>query len=235
MEYEELNANQKVKVEVISDIEILASTDYEKAIFDLTHQIDLLSSHADNLDYFIAVASGLLCGALDIMWTGEFSLVKGRSIASDQVDSFVVKISHLLGCKENDVQSCVDFLEKFHIPADGNTPDFGGGLNHHLRDFAHHPTIVGLMFSILTQFTEMSYGTDAGGHFLVVPISDKSLAFIGQDIPEKIFNGTIIWFFHLVSDMAGSVLLPALREVQAYPAPFCLWQRKYLRFLYLII
>ena len=115
MEYEELNANQKVKVEVISDIEILASTDYEKAIFDLTHQIDLLSSHADNLDYFIAVASGLLCGALDIMWTGEFSLVTGRSIASDQVDSFVVKISHLLGCKENDVQSCVDFLEKFRF------------------------------------------------------------------------------------------------------------------------
>ena len=219
MEYEELNANQKVKVEVISDIEILASTDYEKAIFDLTHQIDLLSSHADNLDYFIAVASGLLCGALDIMWTGEFSLVKGRSIASDQVDSFVVKISHLLGCKENDVQSCVDLLEKFHIPADGNTPDFGGGLNHHLRDFAHHPTIVGLMFSILTQFTEMSYGTDAGGHFLVVPISDKSLAFIGQDIPEKIFNGTIIWFFHLVSDMAGSSATAGITGGTGIPGP----------------
>lgn len=29
------------------------------------------------------------------------------------------------------------------IPSDGNTPDFGGGLQHHLRDFAHHPTIVG--------------------------------------------------------------------------------------------
>lgn len=52
------------------------------------------------------------------------------------------------------------FLEKmFPIPSDGNTPDFGGGLQHHLRDFAHHPTMVGLMFSLLTQFTEKSYGT----------------------------------------------------------------------------
>ena len=47
----------------------------------------------------------------------------------------------------DDLKKCVKFLEeKFPIPADGNTPDFGGGLQHHLRDFAHHPTIVGLFF-----------------------------------------------------------------------------------------
>ena len=52
------------------------------------------------------------------------------------------------GCKDNDIKSCVAFLEQnYHIPADGNTADFGGGLQHHLRDFAHHPTIVGLIFS----------------------------------------------------------------------------------------
>lgn len=32
----------------------------------------------------------------------------------------------------------------FPIPSDGNAPVFDGGLQHHLRDFAHHPTIVGL-------------------------------------------------------------------------------------------
>jgi len=34
-----------------------------------------------------------------------------------------------------------------------NTNDFGGGTVHRLRDFAHHPTIGGLAFSMLTQFT----------------------------------------------------------------------------------
>ena len=48
-----------------------------------------------------------------------------------------------------DLKSAVKFREdRFPIPADGNTADFGGGLNHHLRDFAHHPTVVGLLFSL---------------------------------------------------------------------------------------
>ena len=90
------------------------------------------------------------------------------------------------------------------LPSDGNTPDFGGGLRHHLCDFGHHPTIIGLIFSLLTQFTGMSYGTDTNGIFKVVPVTDKSKEFIGRDIPDKLFKGAVVWFFHLVSDMAGS-------------------------------
>lgn len=97
------------------------------------------------------------------------------------------------------------FLEKkFPIPSDRNTPDFGGGLQHHLRDFAHHPTIVGLIFSLLTQFTYKSYGTDIIGGFIVVDVPEAGKAFIGDDIPTKIIYGTVTWFFHLVSDVAGS-------------------------------
>ena len=96
------------------------------------------------------------------------------------------------------------FLEKkFPIPSDRNTPDFGGGLQHHLRDFAHHPTIVGLIFSLLTQFTYKSYGTDIIGGFIVVDVPEAGKAFIGDDIPTKIIYGTVTWFFHLVSDVAG--------------------------------
>lgn len=50
----------------------------------------------------------------------------------------------------------------------------------------------------------MSYRTDVNSIFKVVPVPDKSKAFIGKDIPDKLFKGTIIWFFHLVSDMSGS-------------------------------
>lgn len=133
--------------------------DIDRIIFDLDSQIDLLSSQADKLDYLVSVASGILCGMLDVLWVGDFDLSEGRSIASDKVDSFVKKAAKLMGCKDADMKSAVRFLEKaFPIPSDGNTPDFGGGLQHHLRDFAHHPTLVGLAFSLLTQFTEKAYG-----------------------------------------------------------------------------
>lgn len=200
--------NLNIKCELISDDEFIGSSefDFDKIIFDLNSQIDLLSSQADSLDYIVAIASGIVCGILDILWVGEFDLAHGRSIASDKVDSFVKNTAEMLEGKTfDDVKSAVQALEKhFLIPSDGNTSDFGGGKQHHLRDFAHHPTIVGLAFSLLTQFTEKSYGTDVNGRFITVDVPEKSKPFIGKDIPEKILMGTIIWFFHLVSDIAGS-------------------------------
>ena len=200
--------NLNIKCELISDDEFIGSSefDFDKIIFDLNSQIDLLSSQADSLDYIVAIASGIVCGILDILWIGEFDLAHGRSIASDKVESFVKNTAEMLEGKTfDDVKSAVQALEKhFPIPSDGNTSDFGGGKQHHLRDFAHHPTIVGLAFSLLTQFTEKSYGTDVNGRFITVDVPEKSKPFIGKDIPEKILMGTIIWFFHLVSDMAGS-------------------------------
>ena len=200
--------NLNIKCELISDDEFIGSSefDFDKIIFDLNSQIDLLSSQADSLDYIVAIASGIVCGILDILWVGEFDLAHGRSIASDKVDSFVKNTAEMLEGKTfDDVKSAVQALEKhFPIPSDGNTSDFDGGKQHHLRDFAHHPTIVGLVFSLLTQFTEKSYGTDVNGRFITVDVLEKSKPFIGKDIPEKILMGTIIWFFHLVSDMAGS-------------------------------
>ena len=204
----------------VTAIEKVARNDLDAVIYDLDKQIELLSSQADKWDYLVAVASGILCGMLDILWAGDFSLENGRAFASDKVDSFVEKTANILGFKGNDLKDAVKFLEeKFPIPSDGNTPDFGGGLQHHLRDFAHHPTIVGLIFSLLTQFTGMSYGTDVNGVFKIVPVPDKSKVFIGDDIPDKLFKGTVVWFFHLVSDMAGSSSTAGITGGTGIPGP----------------
>ena len=195
--------------------------DFDKIIYDLNSQIELLSCQADNLDYIVAIASGMACGLLDILWVGEFDLQSGRSIASDKVDSFVKKTAEMLVRKKfDDVKSAVKSLEeRFPIPSDGNTPNFGGGLQHHIRDFAHHPTIVGLAFSLLTQFTEKSYGTDVNGVLLVVDVPKKSKPFIGNDVPQKILMGTITWFFHLVSDVAGSSSTAGISGGTGIPGP----------------
>ena len=211
--------NNAIEVKVTS-IETVARTDLDAVIYDLDKQIELLSSQADKWDYLVAVASGILCGMLDILWVGDFSLENGRAFASDKVDGFVEKTAKILGFKGDDLKDAVKFLEeKFPIHGDGNTPDFGGGLQHHLRDFAHPPTIVGLLFSLLTQFTGMSYGTDVNGAFKIVPVPDKSKAFIGKDIPDKLFKGTVVWFFHLVSDMAGSSSTAGITGGTGIPGP----------------
>ncbi|PRY84259.1 hypothetical protein [Alkalibacterium olivapovliticus] len=195
--------DKNLHIELQSDSK--ASFDLDRLIYDFESDIDLLSSHADSYDYLVSIGSGILSGLLDTLWVGDFSLERGRNIASDEVDTFVIKMAKLVGCEADDLQASVRFLEnKFPTPSDGNTSAFGGSLQHHLRDFAHHPSIVGLMFSLLTQFTNKSYGTNNYRQFIVLDVLDKSKAFIGDDVPSKISKGTITWFFHLVSDMAGS-------------------------------
>lgn len=202
-----MNEVSKIEVSLIPNEQYVSNAEFDldRIIYDLDGQIELLSSQADTIDYLVSVASGVLCGLLDVLWVGDFNLERGREIASDKVETFVKRAAKLTGCESDDLNTAVKHLEKlFPIPSDGNTPDFGGGLQHHLRDFAHHPTIVGLMFSLLTQFTYKSYGTDTAGMFIIVDVPEKSRPFIGMDTPTKILYGTLIWFFHLVSDMAGS-------------------------------
>lgn len=217
-----MNEQEKIKVELISDLNILSKNvnSLDSVIFNLDSQIDMFSSKADKWDYLLAVSSGIACGMMDILWTGDFSLAEGRNISAQQIDNLVKKTAKILGCESDDLKNCVKFLEdKFPIPADGSASDFGGGLQHHLRDFAHHPTIIGLIFSLLTQFTYKSYGTDLNGNFIIVDVPDKSKIFIGEDIFSKIVNGTIIWFFHLISDMAGSRSTVGLSGGTGIPGP----------------
>lgn len=217
-----MNEQEKIKVELISDLKMLPMNvnSLDSVIFNLDSQIDMLSSKADKWDYLLAVGSGIACGMMDILWTGDFSLAEGRNISAQQIDTLVKKTAKILGCESDDLKNCVKFLEdKFPIPADGSTSDFGGGLQHHLRDFAHHPTIVGLIFSLLTQFTYKSYGTDLNGNFIIADVPDKSKILIGEDISSKIVNGTIICFFHLISDMAGSRSTAGLSGGTGIPGP----------------
>lgn len=204
------------------NIEIALKEQEVKDAFKIDEtNLNMLLNKADNLDYILAVSSGIICAMLDIFWVGDFDIKKGKEIADEKVDGFVKNVAKFFGCKDTEnIRDAVKFLEeKFKIPSDGNTPDFGGGLQHHLRDFAHHPTLLGLIFSLLTQFTYKSYGTDVTGKFLVVDVPEKSRIFIGENISEKILKGTLIWFFHLVSDVAGSSSTAGLGGGTGIPGP----------------
>ena len=222
MEVYDMIELQNMEIEVVTDPKEISveANELESTIFDLNSKIEMLSSKADKWDCLVALGSGIVCGIIDMFWVGEFSLAEGRDISSQKVDEIVKKISKMMGCESDDIKNCVKFLEdKFPIPADGNTPDFGGGLQHHLRDFAHHPNIVGLVFSLLTQFTYKSYGTDVSGNFIIVDVPQRSRIFIGENTSTKIINGTCIWFFHLISDIAGSSSTVGLSGGTGIPGP----------------
>lgn len=172
---------------------------------ELNSELDRLTNHADGIDYMVAVASGVLTGMLDIIFVEDFSLEKASKWGNEKTNNFVIRVAKLRGYKGNDLHGAVQYLEKkFPHVSDKATNKFGGGRQHHLRDFSHHPTPIGLLFSLLTQFTYKVYGTDTSGNFQVVELQESDIMLVGKNFSEKITFGVINWFFHMVSDMVGS-------------------------------
>ncbi|WP_288240228.1 hypothetical protein [uncultured Bifidobacterium sp.] len=167
-----------------------------------------------SFDYKMAAACGVVAGLCDSFFVGKFSLDRANEWGYSKVNEFVVWIAEQHSdFKGESLRDAIAFLEKkYPFVGDKATAIFGGGLQHHLRDFSHHFSPAGLAFSVLTQFTGKIYGTDQYGKFIAIPVGarwfDEGL--IGKDFCEKLFLGVAGWFFHMVSDMAGSSSNPGV-------------------------
>ena len=194
-------------------------------------EIERLTNHADGVDNMIAVASGILTGFMDIILVGTWDFGLSKAHASEQINRSVIDFAKKqTGFKEyfdkhrttnNDLECAINFLEKtFHLPGDGNYSQFmSDGITHkthHLDDFCHHPTIVGLISCIVVQFSGFAEYHGVKGSTAPVPVFVNEYGnFVSEEIWGKFFAGIINWFFkagktlanrkgHLMSDIAGS-------------------------------
>lgn len=160
-----------------------------------------INQKLDKYDVGLSISSGALTATLDALWIGDISLADAHKWGSDEVDEFVKYVAKSKGQKFNDVDKAIAYLEKeYKMDGDKLTAEFGGGKQHHLRDFSHHPTPVGLMCSLIMQFTGMGYGTDKKGNIVSYSVPEWER----KSIPEAIYLGTVSWLFHIISDIAGS-------------------------------
>lgn len=202
IESSNINSGQKAEELAIelAGVNERLSSNFER-IDDLNKDIDRLTNHADGIDYQVAIGSGILAGIVDSLWVGEFSFERGKAWSNKTVNEFVMKVARSKGYKGERLDGAIKFLEDlFPVHSDNvwKGKDIGiSAKSHHIDDLAHHPTPMGLFFSILTQFTEKGYFQNCEGQFFSIQVE-------GDDIPIKILDGTFNWFFHLVSDMSGS-------------------------------
>lgn len=168
-------------------------------------EIDKNTSHADKIDIVFAACSGVLCGLIDVFFVGEFNLQNAKAWSNKKVNEFVMNIAKKDGFEGDRLKDAIQHLEDRHKVAHDSSYsglDINvGSKTHHLDDMAHHPSIVGWIFSLLSQFTGNAFFANRFGDFNMVP-ADASR--IGVDFADKIYCGTVNWFFHLVSDMSGS-------------------------------
>ena len=201
----EVTCKAESGVAPVSIAERPSDAQIDAALAQVNKQLERYTFNGDKTDYAMAIASGILAGIVDSVFVGELSPEVANQWGNEQVEKIVLNVARYQGYDGDNLSRAVRYLEEmFPIAADKATDAFGGGLQHHLRDFSHHPTPVGLICSILTQFTGKVYGTDVHGAFMSVTLDADGLALVGNNFAEKITFGVINWIFHMVSDIAGS-------------------------------
>ncbi|QQK07723.1 hypothetical protein [Miniphocaeibacter halophilus] len=201
--------------------------------------VESLRPNCDKLDYALAASSGVLCGIIDIFLVGKPNKSqktdKMNSPAADVVDRWFEKrifdFAKLCGWdskKDDSLSTAITFLEeKFEIPYDQRGAGDSGsdifGLtpsNHHFKSLGHNPTLLGLFFSILDQFTNQSHFV-SGGDVISLQNADGKSKLNGKSVPAKLFSGFVNWFGHLISDVSGSS--SSKGRGMGIPSPFWSW------------
>lgn len=193
-----------------------------------------LKPDCDKLDYILATSSGALCGIIDIFLVGK----PGESPLGNITDKWFVArtIDFAKLCdpeKKNfdSLDSALRFLEKkFKVPYDqtglgdaGKTIFDLTAKNHHFKSLAHNPSLLGLFFSILDQFSNTShFVTD--GQLVSLQQADEKWELRGGNIPSKLFCGFANWIGHLILDVSGSSSSAAKgNRGTGLPSPLWTW------------
>lgn len=246
MIYKNTNGNDDFKVEYTlvvpeENTGYQLSAEEEKFLAELDDvyaDIERFTNQADGYDYALAVSSGIITGLIDVFGVGEWNFKTAKENANKEINNKIVDFAkkdprYLPWCNGVDKDkkwikrdpsnpvSAVEFLEeKYKLPGDNDWKFKGSTVTaktHHLDDFCHHPTLIGMICCILVQFTGNAKYHSATGENYLLPVTVNEYGnFVSGNRYGKVFAGIVNWFFtawktienregHLMSDMAGSI------------------------------
>ena len=185
----------------------------------------------DRYDFLMGAVTGIGAGLLDAYGVNKPGEGILGQFTDKKVDDAVMYFARKKGWKPsakqaNNVRSAIGFLEdpnqymrgnmnpSHRINYDQAYTDHSNekmgtnGLvddlipaNHHLKSLGHSPDLIGLIVSVLNQFTATSTFVSNGK---IITIDTATLELVGDNFPAKVFSGCSNWFWHLMSDVAGS-------------------------------
>lgn len=173
-----------------------------------------LKPDCDWIDYALAASSGALCGLLDVFLIGRPGESPLGNITDKWFENRTCDFARICGWEGNDknpVKSAIGFLEgTFKVPYDQRGCGDAGSIvfdltpsNHHFKSLAHNPSLLGLFFSILDQFTNSSHFV-SDGQLVELTDADGKFQLRGNTFLGKLWCGFANWIGHLMSDVSGS-------------------------------
>lgn len=196
--------------------------DIQDMLSSLNSEIDRLTNHCDALDYITAAFCGVIAGVIDSIYVGAWDFRAAKAKANADINKAIEEFAAKCGYEDkgDGLKGAVEFLEKkFPMPGDNAWKCIGSNISaasHHLDDYCHHPTLVGLICCIIVQFTGRITFHDKLGVKITRDVEVNIYGeFHGNSAISRIFCGVINWFIncakavanakgHWMSDMAGS-------------------------------
>lgn len=174
----------------------------------------LKNAACDKLDYALAAACGLIGGLIDIFFVGLPTDSLLTKLSDEMTNGLVEKFASFCGWTgpregSDPTKSAISFLERnfkvnydhCHTVGTGGLVENMSPINHHIKSLAHSPDIIGLIFSIISQFTNHAYFFNNGA---LISVDTETQELVGATFPAKIFAAFCNWIGHLLSDVAGS-------------------------------
>lgn len=185
-----------------------------KNLNETIESVKSLKVDCDVVDYALAASSGALCGIIDIFLVGKPGDSPLGNITDKWFENRICDFAKICGWKGNDknpIKSAIGFLERyFKVPYDQRGCGDAGQIiynlnpsNHHFKSLAHNPSLLGLFFSILNQFTNSSHFI-SDGNLIELVEADGKFELQGNTVLGKLWCGFVNWFGHLMSDVCGS-------------------------------
>lgn len=190
---------------------------------ETAEEIERLTCQADGLDYALSVTSGLIAGVIDIVFVGEWNFENAKAVSNEKINRKILDFAkkhpdYNKFCQKKDgnrLETAIEFLEeKYPLPGDNAWKGAAANVSaksHHLDDFSHHPTLIGLICSIITQFTGTATYINRYNKHIPIALGEGG-KLQGKTAPTKVVSGFLNWCIdviknrngHLYSDMGGS-------------------------------
>lgn len=211
--------------------------DFLAAYSETIEEIERLTCQADGLDYTLAVTSGLIAGVIDSVFVAEWDFKNAKAVSNEKINKKVMEFAkkhpdYIAFCNNamegkgglrvepldpDRLATAIRYLEwKYPLPGDNSWKGVADKVtpkSHHLDDFSHHPTLVGLICCIVSQFTHTATYVNKEGSVINIPIEiDENGMLEGKTPSSKVASGFLNWVInviknrkgHLYSDMGGA-------------------------------
>lgn len=182
---EPVTLNNETKVEFVAEFENDKLTKTKifrdlQAVEEALCGTHNLTNHADKTDYLVSVGCGILCGLIDSFFVGEFDISDAISKKRINIDELSIRIGKFLGYKNRGGDKLKGSITKTEntvkVAHDNAYSGKGIGVSaasHHLDDWAHHPSALGLLSAICSEYLRLAFFTNKDGKTSVVLIKTE--------------------------------------------------------------